>query len=701
MADGPVTFAKRKFEDAVYKVLTKFGYPSGGTRGMGPHDKPRPPYERQAPPGWIYEMRRNQALVNNAIEEKVNQTFRRGFNEWEKAYVAKCVECKEEFETVEPFRKQLGEHGDELEEEDFDFEKPRICPNCGEMSDMVKPDPEEKEFANAFFEQANERGHVQEELEPDTQNSVGQSFLEVMKEVAWDIQSFDDGWMVFERSYYTDQEGKVTNWELEGAYRAPPELMRYSVDEKNEFAQDKWVCLECRATKESYQPQETGKPCQCGNKTYPVYAELLENPGGDPVEYFIRGEFVHKSEYEPSRYYGFSPILSVWEEARTLEQMDSWYKEAYEQRRAPRGAMVVRSSNAESVRAWNMEQMEALKDDPQYIPTFMDDTEGKGKPLTWEPLLEEPAQMQHMQMREWFMDRISAKFGVTSIFQSASPRNSGLSQSMEIVVSNRSAMRLKKVMEDYLDAFIGQLHVEGWERDIAEIEEEDEMAEAQRKGKELQNIQLALNNGLEAEWTPDETADIKAGMAEMQEGGEGGMAEMLGGGGEPSEGNSGPGNPSAEQQAAGADGDKGGRPYEPNQLAGEPHTQAEPGQDDFVTPDGAKQDNAVTTQTSGMGNATYSGQTGGVIDIFEHIEEQLTDENDTKQKRKWLQQAKQAYDVNFKNLGINADIIEEYATDNQKDWHQMKEENYGRWAKLQRSEEAAKYLYQLFQGVAR
>lgn len=701
MAEGPFTFVKRKFEEGVYGVLQKFGYPSAGSRGLGPHDKPRPPYDRQVPPGWLYEMRRNQALINNAIEEKVNQTFRRGFTEWKRAYIAKCTECKEEFDSIEPFRDQLGDDGQNLEEEDFDFSKPRPCPDCGEMVDFMTPDPEEQDWAEDWFQRANERDHGTEKLEPDVQNSVGQTFLEVMKEVAWDIQSFDDGWMVFERSYWTDREGKVDDWELEGAYRAPPELMRYSVDEEGEFGDDKWICLECRATKERYTPQKVGTDCEsCGNKTYPVYAELMKNPGdSEPIEWFIRGEFVHKSEYEPSRFYGLSPIITLWEEARTLEQMDSWYKEAYEQRRAPRGAMVVRSSNAESVRSWNIQQMESLKDDPQHIPTFIDDTDGKGEPLTWQPLLEEPAQMQHMQMREWFMDRISAKFGVTSIFQSASPRNSGLSQSMEIVVSNRSAMRLKKVMEDFLDAFVAQLGVEGWERDIAAIEEEDEMAEAQRVGKELQNIQLALSNGLDAEWTPQDNANIAPGKAESEEEG-GGMAEMLGGGGDPS-GGGGPGNPSAQQNAAGADGEQGGRPYEPNQLAGEPHTQAEPSQDDFVGPDGNKADNTVTTGDSGWGNATYSGETGGVIDIFEHIREQLDDENDTKRKKQWLQQAKRAYDFNFKTLGVSADIVEDYATDESKEWRDLQEDYYGKWMQINRPKRATAELYELFGGEVR
>lgn len=709
MADitKPITVAKQRFENGVMSVLRKFGYASAGTT-MGFGMEPEPPYERQVPPHWIYEMRRKQALINNAIEEKVNQTFRRGFTEWKKEYVAKCPQCLEEFDSHEPFRDQLGEDGADISEEEFDFTKPRPCPECGDMSVMETPNPFEKKHADSFFDQCNERGSKDQFLEGERQNSVGQSFLEVCKEVAWDIQSFDDGWMIFERDYILNGEGEIEDWELTGVHRAPPELMRYSVDKDNgQMGTKFYICPKCRATDEHYRPQQNGQPCeQCGNKTYRAYAEMLEEPGGDPQEFYIRGEFAHASEYEPGKFYGLSPIITLWEEARTLEQMDSWYKEAYEERRAPRGAMVVRSSNAESVRSWNQQQMEQLKNDPQHIATFIDDTDGQAAPITWQPLLEEPAQMQHMQMREWFLDRISAKYGVTSIFQNASPENSGLSQSMEIIVSNRSAMRLMQIYNDvFLPALLDQLQIEGWYKEVAKPEEEDEMAEADRIGKELKNAQTAQAVGAEVEWTPQDKIDVKPGMLEPPEEEGGGMGEMMGGGEEGGGDGGGDGGSPLDMLAggggggaggAGGDGPSGpdgGRPVEANQTGGEPRSPSEPTQGDEIQ----AADNAMTTGDSGSSNASYSGRRGGVINIFDHIREQLDEENSNKMRKRLLTQAKTAYDKNYKPLGVDGDTIEEYAKDDEKTFYSLCEDHYGKWMKMPMARDATHDLYKLFE----
>lgn len=697
---SPIRKAKQGFENSVVNVMRKFGYPSAGV-GVG-RNEAEPPYERQIPPQFIYKMRRKQSLINNAIEEKVNQTFRRGFSEWQREYIAKCGECGEEFETIEPFKQQLGDDGTDLEEDDIDLGRLRPCPECSEMARMETPDQEIREEAQMYFDRANERGRNDAFLDGDRQSSVSQTFLEVCKEVAWDIESFDDGWMVFQRDYWTDESGNIIDWELKSVHRAPPEKMRYIVDQEgnkgghtNQRGGDrgsaKWICVKCRATDEHYQPEKTGEKCSnCDGKVYRAYAERLNEVGGDAVEWYIRGEFAHGSEYEPSRFYGLSPIITLWEEARTIEQMDSWYKEAYEQRRAPRGAMVVRSSNAESVRSWNQAQMEELKNDPQHIPTFIDDTEGKGQPLTWQPLLEEPAQMQHMQMREWFLDRISAKFGVTAIFQKASPENSGLSQSMEIIVSNRSAMRLKQVFDDvFIPAFLDQLQVEGWEKEVAEIEEEDEAAEAERIGKELKNAKLAAEVGADAEWTRRDTLEIKPGTLEPPEGGEG-EGPMPGGEGE----GEGPGGGMPTNLlAGGGSGPEGGRPPEPDQMGGAPDTPNGPTQDNPIQ----MQDSAVTTGSSGYSNARHGGSRGGVIDILDHVEEQLDEESGADSRDDLVQQAKSAYNYNYDNTGMEAGTVKDYAQSDEKTFSDLCEDQYGYWMKVRRIKDATEKLYDLFE----
>lgn len=604
---NPLSFAKEKFERSVYKVLTKYGYPPMGRR-RGGHREFQPPYEREVNPQWLINVSRNQSLINNSIEEKVQQSFRRGFTGWEKAYEAKCTSCGKEFQSLQPFKEQLGPEGENLDDEDIDFDDPRPCPDCDEMSYIKTPDPDLRDHAKQFFQTANMRDK-DDVLAPEDHSSIGQTFLEVCEEIGRDIQTFDDGWMIFERAYTLNGEGSVHNWTLEEVYRTPPYLMRYSVDDQTgKIGGEYWACLECRQNNpENYKPNKKPGQCRhCDNRTYEVFAYQLDDIMGDPDKYFVRGEFAHGSEYMPSFLYGYSPILSIWQEARTLENMDSWYQEAYEKRRAPRGAIVIGQSNSESVRAWNTEQMEKLNSDPNHIPTLINDSQSDAEPLKWVSLLEDPASMQHMEMRDWFKDRISAKYGVTQVLQTGGAQGSGMSQSLEIVVANRSFERLQSVFNDvFIPAMLGQLKLEGWTRELAPPEEEDEQAEAQLEGRHLNNLQVAQQLGLDAEWTEEDKAKIKPGKVEEEEEeeGGGGMGGLFG------------------SEPAGQTSPSGGRPEEPEERGGAPNQPRNP------TTDDPYQRGSVTSGSGGYSSASYGGgdddEDPEILDYLEELESDL------------------------------------------------------------------------------
>lgn len=535
---GPRQFVSEvigdRIDKAALKLLSKYAELPGGDSGDVSDQGVTPPYDRQFPPAWIYKIRKDSSLVNNAIEEKVNQTLRRGFDDWKKSWEAKCPNCEETYGSDEPFRNQVDHSIPEDSEIDFDSE--RTCPNCGEMVLFETPESQMLKYAQDFFARCNHREDpTRASLEPDDHPSVGQSFLEVLRELAWDIQSFDNGWLLLDRNYALTSDGQVSDYDIRGVYRAPPEQMRYS-SENGIPGGEYYVCLECREN-DSYSPEEEPVRCsECHSVTYEVFAYSTSNAGsggtgGDPDRYFIRGEFLHASEYEPSKFYGYPPIQTLFEEARTLEQMDSWYQSAYEKRRAPRAAVAVKGGNSDSVRSFNKKQLEKMKNDPNHIPTVMDDSEREGDPIKLINLLESPADMQHMEMRNWLLDRISAKYGVTASFQKASGGDSGLSQSMEIEVSNRSADRLRKILTDsFVTPLLRQMGVNGWGVSVAKPEEEDEVAEADLRNKHLQMGQMAAQLGLEAEWTSDNRVNIKAGEIEApEEGGEGGgLGAMLG-----------------------------------------------------------------------------------------------------------------------------------------------------------------------------
>jgi len=689
----PLKAAKQRFENEVFGVLAKYGYPpfgrgQRGGRGRGSQEA-KPPYAYEVDPRWLINVANNQSIMNNSVETKVHQTFRRGFTGLEKRWEAKCPECDHTFSTLDPFK--LDE---EISNEEVDMDTPRLCPHAECPSEgpveMITPDPSNRDVAESFLERANMRD-TNDDLDPGRHASISQTFLEVCETVARDIQVFDDGWMIFERSYVLEEDGSVFQWNLRDVHRAPAHLMRYSVDDDSgKIGNEYWVCLECRAKNpEDYSPEKKPGECQkCGSRTYEVFAYMLDDIMGDPVEYYIRGEFAHASEYQPSFLYGYSPILSVWQEGRTLENMDSWYQEAYEQRRAPRGAIIIRSSNAESVRAWNTEQMEKLNADDGHIPTFIDDTDGQGDPLKFEPLLEEPAAMQHMEMREWFKNRISSKFGVTQVFQDAGAESSGMSQSLEIVVTNRSTERLKSVFDNvFLPAFLGQVKAEGWELRVSPPEPEDEQAEAQLTGRHLNNLQVAQQLGLDAKWTDEDVADIKQGeIADEPQGGgaEGNMAEALAGG-EPEDA---PG-----QGGSGGTTPSGGRPDEPNEMGGAPDEPQDPSTDEPYNRQDSGGSGSVTSGSSGYSSTSYGGADEEISEYLQSVREALNE--DESKADEAVSEAKEAY--NGAGIGPGIERLTALAHDPDKSFQDLRRAEGGDWVEDYTKNHVVRQMYDIVQ----
>ena len=311
-----------------------------------------------------------------------------------------------------------------------------------------------------------------------------------------------------------------------------------------------------------------------------------------------------------------------------------------------------------------------------------------------------------MQMREWFLDRISAKFGVTAVFQSGGAQATGLSQSLEIVVSNRSAERLQNVFEDtFIPAFIGQIGATGWERHLRTPEEEDEAAVAQLKGNELRNLKTANDLGMEAEWTRNDRADIKPQKVEPPEEGEEEEGGGLGGlfGSDPTPDDSPPSgedpqsNPSETRptqddgmDASGSTSTTGGRPEDANQMGGAPNEPDTPTSDDPYQ----RSDGTVTTSTPGYSNAMYGGKPAKVIDVMRDIEQSEEDKDSTEKSRRLRRMYNECVEAVDGEIPTFEAIERSIRTRPDKNYRSFKRNHSGPWAERMDTEHFVKQVYE-------
>ena len=85
---------------------------------------------------------------------------------------------------------------------------------------------------------------------------------------------------------------------------------------------------------------------QCGGNLYPVH--YVNRANGDD-QYFLEGEVLHFSKYSPSRLYGFSPVITLYNHIMTLIAMENYVNAAYTKSRMPRGLLAVQTRNLDSM----------------------------------------------------------------------------------------------------------------------------------------------------------------------------------------------------------------------------------------------------------------------------------------------------------------------------------------------------------------
>ena len=110
-----------------------------------------------------------------------------------KKFRVKCVECDEEFQH-------------EVEE----------CPTCG--GEVREPDPNDVVYGKWLLNQ---------------ENSMEQSFLQVLYEIERDLNIVDDAFLILIKEYYVDEEtGDIQFYRVKEVVRGDPIFMRIIADKR-------------------------------------------------------------------------------------------------------------------------------------------------------------------------------------------------------------------------------------------------------------------------------------------------------------------------------------------------------------------------------------------------------------------------------------------------------------------------------------
>ena len=398
----------------------------------------------------VYHITYQSVITRTCITQLKNEIFRRGYV-WEEKFTSRCGDCGHE-------------HKQAVKE----------CVECG-STNLIKPDRNQLKYIHKLLD-----GYV---------NKGEQMFIDVLKELEDDLNIMDDAYLIMVKEYFVDGNGDIRMQRRKEVYRGAPVSMHIYADENGERGNEGYTCL----THRGHISKNMGDSCEiCGSELHPVH---YVNRANGKEQAFIEGEVLHFSKYSPSRLYGRSPVMTLWNHITTLISMENYVNSSYTKARMPRGILAVQTRNMESMKSFWRGVKEKMEQDPHFLPVMGIEGEGKTGAVEWIKFMDSLKEMDYIQVKDDLRDRIAAFYGVSKIFMADNSTSGGLNnEGMQILVTNRAVEMAQTIWNNYVFPFMTEeFGITDWVLKLPPSEEEDEIAKLRKREIEV-NVAASIKN---------------------------------------------------------------------------------------------------------------------------------------------------------------------------------------------------------------
>lgn len=400
----------------------------------------------------IYHIAGQSVILRTCITQLKNEVFRRGVK-WEPNFALKCKSCGNTHQN--PVKK---------------------CTSCDCSDSLIKPSKKQLAYAQQLLNQK----YV---------NKSEQLFVDVLKELEDDLNIMDDAYIVLVKEYFVDGNAKVRLHKIKELYRGDPATMHIYADEDGLRGTKGFTCLNHR----HFISDNEYELCEgCDGHLHPVH---YVNRVNGVEQYFIEGEVLHFSKYSPSRLYGQSPVVTLFNHITTLIAMENYVNSSYTKSRMPKGLLAVQTRNIESMKTFWRAVKEKMESDPHFIPVMGIEAEGGKGSVEWIKFMDSLKEMDYVAVKEDLRDRVAAFYGVSKIFMADSSTSGGLNnEGMQILVTNRAVEMSQTVYNHYVFPFLlREFGITDWVLKLPPSEEEDEVAGLRKREIEA-NIAASIKN---------------------------------------------------------------------------------------------------------------------------------------------------------------------------------------------------------------
>ena len=404
----------------------------------------------------IQQISQSVEEVRSPVNHIISEIFRRGVT-WRPAFAVKCTSCETEYKN-----------------------KPEACTTDGcaykdSPETLVEPDTDQYKQLQAFTKDCN---------------VFDQSLEDVLREFWWDVNTIDDGFIYFAKEYkdYGDKiRSKVISVE-----RLNPALIEYDLDKSTGVPKAlHYVCYIHRESTASEVPQGCDS---CGKPLVP--AMFTYRYRGKEV-YLLDSEVLHVSKFMPTRTYGWSPVLTLFDKVLTIIGMDKTLYRYFFERKMPASMILISTDDPDSLRAERERVEQEIRQNPEYIPMIAVSNESQRGKVDMIRLFHNLQEMDYLPVRQEIRERISAMWGVTPAWQGAPEGFGGLStQTQQLVVMSRVVEGDQRIFhEKVFPIILDMFGITDWKLELLTPEEKAEATQLQFVQQKVMVASQLLQDG--------------------------------------------------------------------------------------------------------------------------------------------------------------------------------------------------------------
>ena len=356
-------------------------------------------------------------------------------------------------------------------------------------------------------------------------NEADQTLIQVMTHIAMDVEIHDNAFLINEFTYvYEDPEvdTKPSYKIWKQTYRGNPQRIRPVISINGVLGGNLFTCIKHREThvdipKENrpyamycevnMNPDTNSNPIICGEPLQQVtYAQIRDEGANMEVQWnYIEGEVQHIKKYFPAGAMGVSLIDSLYYVVLQVIGMEKWVAEYYLKMRMFKGFITTPNNlagEAASVQDMFATEFSKWRRDPYYIPIFAIPADATTT-IQHNRIDDSPQELQFTQQRQEARQQIANAYGVSNVWMNDTSTGAGLNnEGIDMAITNRHIawgqtilveQALKPMCASILN--VDKLGALEYFIDYNIHEEQDLMAEKQRRATDLANASMAQQIG--------------------------------------------------------------------------------------------------------------------------------------------------------------------------------------------------------------